>query len=622
MAKDRAQNNEIPERENPLSDIDRDSTGNKDYYDDFEDDFVDSSDYEDFEDDDENEGALSPGKRRALIIVIAVLAVLLAALILARIFLPNQINSLLHRKEPAPTSEPTSTPTIEPTPTLFVFLPGETDSVLGGSEPLPEEEWEDEPEETPEVVEETPTAAPIVFANTTTPAVVETAVPTVEPVLTPDPTDTPLPIILTNTPTPSPSPTPTPTPTPTFTPSPSPVPVLGTGVTNRNANLRSTAAANAKVVRTLKKGEEVTIHSASVDSSQNVWYYLTVNDIETQGWMRDYVLDVSGTIELGEEPAATVETETSNALPDGVIATGRTNHDANMRKVMNGSVITQLRKGKKVSVLSARLDKKGKLWYEIQPDGSKKTGFVQSQLITLDQGYSIDVPTVTPTPESETGESETVKAASDWPEGTIATGKINHDANLRKVKGGTVLTQLRKGRVVYIQDAETDKTGKLWYHVIPKNSNKTGYVLSTLVNVDGGIVLEPSNEQSQTTTTVTPVPAQETSSAAKAEATTTPQPTPTATAVPVALVDRDIIGTTVTNRAANIRETPTNNGKLIRQLSKGVELSILGEFTTNGDLWYEVITSSGKTHGFVRDYVLNIQSIQDGIVPTVWEDGK
>ncbi|MBQ7486245.1 MAG: SH3 domain-containing protein, partial [Clostridia bacterium] len=279
---------------------------------------------------------------------------------------------------------------------------------------------------------------------------------------------------------------------------------------------------------------------------------------------------------------------------------------------------------RKVNILAAREDKKGKLWYEVQPENSTKTGFVQATLITLDDGYTISGPTVTPTPDvsavsaagTETTEltAETTPeaaASSEWPEGTIASGLINHDANLRKVKGGTVITQLRKGRRVYIFSAEKDKKDRLWYEVQPKNSKNTGYVLATLVNLDKGTVIEGVTDVADAE--ATPV---------KIETPATDlTPAPTATPEPVELADRDIIGRAVTNRAANVRETPTANGRLVRQLSRGVEVNVLGVFTNNGDKWYEVVTPSGKTHGFVRDFILDINVLDLNVPETVWKEG-
>ena len=359
---------------------------------------------------------------------------------------------------------------------------------------------------------EKPTAAP---TNSPEP----TAAPT--PTKAPEPTATPLPIILTNTPTPSPSPTPTPTPTATPTPSPTPtpeateVPVLSKGEVNREANLREGAASNAKVKQTVKKGEAVTIHEAILDKTGKVWYGLSVDDIATNGWMRDYVVDTEEKIAkptYTPSPESTPKGEVAEDVPEitpeptatpnpNAVGTGKTNKEANVRKVMNGKVLTQLKKGKKVDILSTAMDKEGKIWYEVQPQGSKTVGFVRDYLITLDRGVTLLLPTATPKVTATPKPTATPKA-----------------------------------------EAEEE----------PRKS-------------------EPEQEN---------------------------------------ILDREVIGKAKTNRAANVRTKPINGAKLVRQLSKGVPVMILEKYEDQeGNIWYEVSTESGNTHGFARAYLLDISEI-------------
>ena len=39
----------------------------------------------------------------------------------------------------------------------------------------------------------------------------------------------------------------------------------------------------------------------------------------------------------------------------------------------------------------------------------------------------------------------------------------------------------------------------------------------------------------------------------------------------------------------------------------------------DGKIWYEVVTSSGKTHGFVRDYVITITEIDRDLEAKTYE---
>lgn len=382
----------------------------------------------------------------------------------------------------------------------------------------------------PPVTAET-TQAPdtIVFVPSLMETPTPTPAPTKAPTAEPKPTDSPLPIIMTNTPTPSPSPTvspspsPSPTPVPTVTPEPTPVPEIGTGEVNRDAKLRESVSGSVK--STIKKGEKVTVHESILDKDSKIWYSLTVDDLEMTGWMRDYVVDLDKKIakpthtpnltatpepekEASEkeepkkaEPEKSETTPEPTATPDpSVIGAGRTTKEANVRKVMNGKVLVQLRKNKKVEILSAKTDKNGKLWYEVRPEGSSTVGFVRDYLIKLDDGVKIAAPTATPkqdkTPASEVEEDETEKG-----------------------------------------EAEPEK-----------------------------------QEES--------------------------------------ILDREIIGKAKTKKPANIRVKPASGAKLVRQLSKGIELMVLEKYQDeDGNIWYEVCTESGRTQGFARDYLLQLSDV-------------
>lgn len=322
------------------------------------------------------------------------------------------------------------------------------------------------------------------------------------------PEESTLPIILSNTPTPVPSPTPSPTPTPspepTATPTPSPTPVvdIGTAKTNRAAKLRASMSANGSVKKTVKKGESVTIHEMAIDSDGHVWYALTVDDINTDGWMRDYVLTLDGPITAPAQP-----------------------QDA----------------------------------------------------------------------EAEESEQPSATATPTHSDDVIGTGKTNREANVRRAMNGKVLVQLRKGRAVNILEVLQDKSGDTWYRIRTQSGNTTGYVRDYVINLDSGVDLSAAQTQTDDAPS-----AQE----AQAQAEAQPDATPTAQQE---LLDREVIGHAKTNREANVRVKP--DGKVVRQLSKSTELRILEKYTYKGNVWYEVCTTSGKTHGFVRDYVLSISEM-------------
>ena len=282
---------------------------------------------------------------------------------------------------------------------------------------------------------------------------------------------------------------------------------MATGETNREANLRESTVSNAKVKQKVKQGQAVTIHEAVLDSKGNVWYNVTVDDLAVDGWMRDYVVDVAGNL---LKPTATPKASASSkaeaeATPtpvpeEGVIGTGKTNRDANLRKVMNGQVLQTLGKGKKLLIFGVAVDKSGNVWYEVRAESGKTRGYMRDYVVTLDPGVELELP-------------EGAKKAEATP--------------------------------------------------------------------------TPVKEE-------TPKPA---------AATPTPNP----------LLDREVIGRAITNREANVRTKPVAGAKLVRQLSKGVDVLVLAKYQdADGAIWYEVSTESGKTHGFARDYVLNVLTLDKG----------
>ncbi|MBR4038865.1 MAG: SH3 domain-containing protein, partial [Clostridia bacterium] len=340
--------------------------------------------------------------------------------------------------------------------------------------------------------------------------------------------------------TPTPTSTPTPKPTPTPTPEATQVPELTKGEVNRNANLRESASSNGKVKQTIEKGELVTIHEAVLDKNGKVWYGLSIDDQATSGWMRDYVVDTEETItkptytpkpESTPDAAQVVEKKTEitpepTATPNPkAVGTGKTNKEANVRKVMNGKVLVQLKKGKRVDILSVARDKDGKLWYEVQPQGSTTVGFVRDYLITLDKGVELLIPTPTPRITATPKVTSTPKATAEPEE----------------------------------NEENEDET--------QQDSDAAG---------------DDKKEED--------------------------------------ILDREIIGKAKTNRPANVRVKPQSGAKLVRQLSKGIDLMILEKYEDkDGNIWYEVSTESGNTHGFVRDYLLKFSEIDKEREPKVYE---
>ena len=483
-----------PKRSSPYQDMDGDE-----YDDDYADDYEDEDEYtaSSVKKGARKGGGSAGGTVKILGGVIVLLVVILIALVVVRAVITNKRNANDGVK---PSESVSAIPEQTTNPAPMVFGPagdatdkptagvdayttpdsdwsagfGETPPDMGGedaNDPVPDDTGYDE---TGELDIETP--APVIA--------------TAEPTATPDVTATPLPIILTNTPTPTPEPTATPTPSP----SPTPVAEVGTGTVNRDAKLRADAVANAKVKKTIKKGESVTIHEAKTDSTGKLWYYLTVDDSKDEGWMRDYV-------------------------------------------------------------------------------------------VTTKQKISAPTPSDTAEESAAGGEETADSTEASANQDVIATAKTNRAANLRQTMGGKVLVQLKKGTKVNIYEQTTDKKGNVWYKAQAQNGAKVGYLRDYVVTLDKGAGTTGSGA----------------STAAAAED----------------LQDREVIGKATTNRAANVREEPLANATVVRQLGNGMELQILAKYAgVKEETWYEVVTASGKTHGFVRDYVVYVTKL-DKNAPTL-----
>ena len=474
-----------PKRSSPYQNISDDE-----YEDDYDDTYDDYDDEEAYTSSSVKKGARKGGGNfggtaKLLVAVIVLLVVILIALVIVRAVLSKKTTQP-DNVQPAASVDTIPEQTTIPAPIVFGPTVDATEGpIQNGDDSLATDDWDtgyqdDTAVETPEP--ESATAEP-------------TAVPTPTP--TPEPTDTPLRIILTHRPTPKPEPTATPTPSPSPTPSPTPEPTptpvanIGTGTVNRDAKLRADTSANAKVKKTIKKGESVTIHEAKTDSTGKLWYYLTVDDSRDEGWMRDYVVTTATKIsasasdkttasDAADSSETTVSAETSGG--NEVIATGKTNRAANLRQTMGGKVLVQLKKGTKINIYEQLTDTKGNVWYQAQEQNGTKVGYMRDYVVTLDS-----------------------------------------DASRESANGGT-----------------TSAT-------------------------------ETSTENLQ---------------------------------------DREVIGKATTNRAANVREEPLANAKVVRQLGNGMELQILAKYAgVKEETWYEVITASGKTYGFVRDYVVYVTKL-------------
>ncbi len=198
-----------------------------------------------------------------------------------------------------------------------------------------------------------------------------------------------LPIIITNTPTPTPSPSPTPSPVPTSTPSPTPVPDLTNGTVLKEANLRSAPSSSAKIKKKIKKNESVVIHDLTDDSSGKTWYYLSIEDTGTSGWMRDYLIRLDEPLPGNSRTVSEVQPSGSDGEEERfgeerIIGKAIANRAANVRQKpsLKASIIRQVQKGTELLILR-KVRFQDIEWYEVQTVSGKTKGYMRLYTLTV-----------------------------------------------------------------------------------------------------------------------------------------------------------------------------------------------------------------------------------------------
>lgn len=285
-------------------------------------------------------------------------------------------------------------------------------------------------------------------------------------------------------------------------------------------------------------------------------------------------------------PTATpVPTPTPTVEPTAVpsIGKGEANRDANLREEASSSakVKQTVKKGEAVTVHESLQDKTGKVWYHLTVDDQAVSGYMRDYVVDL--AGKLAKPTATPkaTAAPETGDAEDAPETADdsaaaeteeTAEEVLAAGETNRDANLRKSMNGTVLATIKQGKPVSIYEVLKDKSGNIWYRL--DADGNAGYMRDFVIDLeDEDLELKPETA-----------------------------------------VSKASVGTAKTNRAANVRKTPSSDGGIVRQISKGTKIFITGKYAdAHNQIWYQISTETGNTTGFMRDYVLDNVKLDEGV---------
>ena len=132
--------------------------------------------------------------------------------------------------------------------------------------------------------------------------------------------------------------------------------------TKKKYTLKAKASASASSVVTVPKNTVLTIHSQTLSKSGNTWYYVSYKNTKYYG----YIPKTKGTLyRYGKV--------TSKIL--------NVREGANTKK----NLVTVLKRGKKVTILSKKTNKAGEVWYKIEVKKGKYTyiGFVFGEYLKL-----------------------------------------------------------------------------------------------------------------------------------------------------------------------------------------------------------------------------------------------
>ncbi len=206
-------------------------------------------------------------------------------------------------------------------------------------------------------------------------------------------------------------------------------------------------------------------------------------------------------------------------------------------------------------------------------DSKDDEGWMRDYVVTTKQKISATTPSDTAEESTAGGEGDGGFDRDERESGSDRDGEDEPRGQSAPNDGRQGACAAQRGTKVNIYEQTMDKRATSEHIRRRRRTAKVGYLRDYVVTLDKGASTTGSSA----------------STAAAAED----------------LQDREVIGKATTNRAANVREEPLANATVVRQLGNGMELQILAKYAgVKEETWYEVVTASGKTHGFVRDYVV------------------
>ncbi len=325
-----------------------------------------------------------------------------------------------------------------------------------------------------------------------------------------------------------------------------------------NVNVRQKADAGSKLAEKLEKaGTEVTVTGQAEDKSGTLWYAVRLRSGKS-GYIRADLLTTDRS-EVVVTPSPTPEPYMP-AYQEKQAYTRIAKVNVRQKADAGSKLVEKLEKaGTEVTVTGQAEDKSGTLWYAVRLR-SGKSGFIRSDLLTMNRSEVVVTPGPTPTPKPYVPAYQEKQAYT-----RIAKVNVRQKAD----SGSRLVETLdRAGTSVVITGEETDNKNTLWY-AVRFGSGRTGYIRSDLLTTDRSVV-------------VTPTP--------------TPEPY-----IPV--YQETQAYTRVAN--VNVRQKADAHSKLAEKLEKaGTEVTVTGQAADKyGTLWYAVRIASGKT-GYIQGDLL------------------
>ena len=227
-----------------------------------------------------------------------------------------------------------------------------------------------------------------------------------------------------------------------------------------SVNVRSGAGTNNSVVATLSLNSVVTVIGEEKDSNGATWYKVKYNGGE--GYIHSDYVTIDGSGDSGSTGGSTGGTTTETKK-------GTVNDDyVNVRSGAGTehNRVTSLSKGTAVTIIGEEKDSSGATWYKIQYAGGE--GYMHSDYITVEQSGS-----------GSTGGQDYPMEGIEGKEGIINAELVN----VRSGAGSNceVITTLKSGVSVLIEDAEKDGEGIIWYRVA--FAGTSGYIMAQYIDI-------------------------------------------------------------------------------------------------------------------------------------------